>query len=200
MQTIQSFIEEQLRESSRVKAEMEKTLSGSIREAHEVIVRALSHGGKILLCGNGGSAADCQHIAAELVGRFRLNRPALPAVALTTDTSILTAVANDWAFEQIFSRQVEALGEKGDVLMAFSTSGKSPNVVHAMMKAAEKGMCSIALTGNMPGPVSKLAQVWIRIPCDDVPRVQEGHITVGHILCDLVERRFFEKKASGKPR
>jgi D-sedoheptulose 7-phosphate isomerase len=188
-----SLIEEQLRESGRLKLAMAESTVESIQKAVESVVRALQSGGKVLLCGNGGSAADSQHIASELVGRFRLNRGGIPAIALTTDTSILTAVGNDYGFEDVFRRQVEALGEKGDVLIGMSTSGKSRNVVLAMDLAREMGMVVIAFVGGDGGPVVDAADVVVQVPSTVTPRIQEGHITVGHILCDLVERFLFDK-------
>jgi D-sedoheptulose 7-phosphate isomerase len=157
-------------------------------KAIESVIHALQSGGKVLLCGNGGSAADSQHIAAELVGRFKKDRKGMPAIALTTDTSILTSVANDFGYEEVFRRQVEALGEGGDVLIGISTSGRSKNVVLAIQKAREMGIVTVALIGGDTGPVSDAADMTVSIPSPDTPRIQEGHITFGHILCDLVER------------
>ena len=169
----------------------------SIAGAAERIVAAMQRGGKLLLCGNGGSAADCQHIAAELTGRFGKHpRPGLPAIALTTDTSALTAIANDFSYEQIFSRQVEALGRPGDVLIAISTSGKSPNVVRACEQARAQGLLTVALCGPGGGPVGALADVCICVPGPSSERIQELHITVGHILCDVIDRAF----SAGAPR
>lgn len=193
MELKSSLIEEQLRESARLKAAMAESTVEAIQKAVESVVQALQSGGKVLLCGNGGSAADCQHIASELVGRFRLNRAGMPAIALTTDTSILTSVGNDYDFEDVFRRQVEALGKEGDVLIGMSTSGKSRNVVLAMERAKEMGMVVIAFVGGNEGPVVDAADVAVRVPSTVTPRIQEGHITAGHILCDLVERFFFDK-------
>jgi len=151
----------------------------------------------VLLCGNGGSAADCQHVAAELVSRLTRDseRPGLPAIALTTDTSFLTAYANDCGFEGVFARQVEALGRPGDVLIGISTSGNSPNVLRAVELAREKGMRSIALTGQ-GGRLAKLADVAVSVPSDDTRHIQEAHLAVEHVLCLLVEESLF---AAGSP-
>jgi D-sedoheptulose 7-phosphate isomerase len=163
----------------------------AIAAAAQRIVVALVQGGKLLLCGNGGSAADCQHIAAELTGRFSgAARPALAAVSLTTDTSALTAIANDLGYEQVFARQVEALGRAGDVLLAISTSGRSPNIIKAAESARARGMGVIALTGPSGGPLQAVADLCICAPGRTTDRIQELHITVGHVLCDLVERAF----------
>jgi D-sedoheptulose 7-phosphate isomerase len=163
----------------------------AIAVAGALVVGALRSGGKLLLCGNGGSAADCQHIAAELTGRFSKSpRPALAAVALTTDSSALTAIANDFGYEQVFSRQVEALGRPGDVLLAISTSGRSPNVLRAAERAGQLGLTVVALVGPQPSELGALAAITICAPGSTTDRIQELHLTVGHILCDLVDRAF----------
>jgi len=157
----------------------------------EAIARAMAAtlraGGKILWCGNGGSAADSQHLAAEIVGRFRRERRALPSVALTTDTSILTAVANDYGYEAVFSRQVEALGAAGDLLVAISTSGNSPNVVAALKAARELGMVTVGFTGAGGGRMASLCDHLLSIAAPETARVQEAHILAGHMLCDWIE-------------
>ena len=188
MESLHKIIENQLRASAELKRKMADTVVDSMLQAIETVIHALQSGGKVLLFGNGGSAADSQHIAAELVGRFKKDRKGMPAIALTTDTSILTSVANDFGYEEIFRRQVEALGEQGDVLIGISTSGRSKNVVLAIQKAREMGIVTIALIGEAMGPVSDAADITVSIPSTDTPRIQEGHITFGHILCDLVER------------
>jgi D-sedoheptulose 7-phosphate isomerase len=154
--------------------------------AHE-IARALAGGGKVLLFGNGGSAADAQHIAAELVGRFRRDRRPLAAVALTTDSSILTALANDYGYEQVFARQVRALGRPGDIAIGISTSGNSPNVIEAIAAARELGLVTAALTGRDGGRLGPAVQFHLNVPHELTERVQEVHIMVGHIVCQLVE-------------
>lgn len=186
-------IEAQLLESAEVKRRMAEELPQSVIDASEAIVAALSSGGKVLLCGNGGSAADCQHIAGELVGRLvagRERRP-LPAVALTTDTSCLTALSNDYGFEQVFSRQVEALGNKGDILIAISTSGNSENVILAVRKAKEMGVKTIGFLGGTGGKLRDLVDLPIVVPSGNSQRIQEGHITMGHVVCDVVEQMLF---------
>ncbi|NBC48714.1 MAG: SIS domain-containing protein [Gammaproteobacteria bacterium] len=150
---------------------------------------AIARGGRVLWIGNGGSAADCQHLAAELVGRFERERSGLPAIALTTDTAVLTSVANDYGFESIFARQVEALGRPGDVLIGLSTSGKSPNVLRAMARAGELGLYRVGLTGADGGELRHCCELWLGVPSCRTARIQEAHMLVGHILCDLVERR-----------
>jgi D-sedoheptulose 7-phosphate isomerase len=189
-----SMIRTHLSASAKVIQKMEKSCVDDIFEITERIIEALRDGKKVLLCGNGGSAADSQHIAAELVCRFQMNRPALTAIALTTDTSILTAVGNDFGFETLFSRQVEGLGREGDILIGLSTSGSSKNVALAMHRAKQRGLVTIAFVGENPGPVSESADVVLRIPSKITARIQEGHATVGHIICDLVEKDLFEKE------
>lgn len=148
---------------------------------------ALRSGKKILFCGNGGSAADAQHLAAELVGRYEKNRKALPAIALTTDTSVLTAVGNDFGFDEVYARQVEALGNMGDVIIAISTSGNSNNVVRAVEAARAKGMHTIAFTGASGGKLKEICDLIYAVPSDITARIQEMHILGGHIICELVE-------------
>jgi D-sedoheptulose 7-phosphate isomerase len=159
-----------------------------IRDAASAIVTALRSGGKLLLFGNGGSAADAQHVAAELVGRFQHERGALAAVALTSDTSILTAIANDAGYDRVFARQIEALGREGDVAFGISTSGRSENVVLGLRAAAARGLQTIALTARDGGPVGGAAGIHINVPSDSTPRAQEVHRTLLHILCEIVER------------
>jgi D-sedoheptulose 7-phosphate isomerase len=159
----------------------------------ELIVATYQNGGKVLIAGNGGSAADAQHIAAELVSRFSFERPALPAMALTTDTSILTAISNDYGYESLFSRQLEASGRPGDVFIAISTSGNSPNIVRALETAAGIGLISVGLTGATGGKMADLCRYCLNIPSTDTPRIQEGHITIGHILCASTEQALFGK-------
>lgn len=164
-------------------------------EAVEVVaqrcISALRGGKKILFAGNGGSAADCQHLAGELVSRFAFDRPGLPAVALTTDTSVLTAIGNDYGYEKLFARQIQALGVTGDVLFALSTSGNSPNVLAALQAAREKGLVTVGLTGTSGGQMPGLCDHCIYIPSNDTPKIQEGHIVVGHIVCGLIESALF---------
>lgn len=185
-------IRELARESVRVKERFFEERAEDVARAAELMIAALRSGRKILLFGNGGSAADAQHIAAELVNRYRRSRPALAAVALTTDASVLTSIANDVAFEEVFSRQIEALGEPGDVAIAISTSGRSPNVVRAVETARRLGLRTIGLLGRDGGLVAPLVDVPLIVPIEETPRIQEVHITLGHILCELIEDAFSE--------
>lgn len=153
--------------------------------------QALRAGNKLLFIGNGGSAADAQHLAAELVVRFKLTRRGLPALALTVDSSALTAIGNDFGFDQLFSRQVEALGAEGDVLIALTTSGNSENVLRAVPVAQAMGIQVVAMTGASGGKIATIADVCLRMPSDDTPRIQEAHTLLGHMLCDLLEQRMF---------
>ena len=157
----------------------------------ELCEQALGAGKKLLFIGNGGSAADAQHLAAELVVRFKLNRRGLPALALTVDSSALTAIGNDFGFDQLFSRQVEALGQPGDVLIALTTSGNSENVVKAVPVAQSLGIRVVAMTGASGGKIADMADMCLRMPSDDTPRIQEAHTLLGHMLCDLLEKRMF---------
>lgn len=161
-----------------------------VLDAAAAIVESLRRGGKLLVFGNGGSAADAQHVAAELVGRFQRERAALSVVALTTDTSVLTSVGNDWAFDRVFARQIEALGREGDVALGISTSGASPNVVAALLSARARALRTVALTGRDGGAVGRAAQIHVNVPSDSTPRVQEVHRTLLHVMCELVERAF----------
>jgi D-sedoheptulose 7-phosphate isomerase len=185
--TAASLIQKRLAESADVKIATAHSCAGAIENAAEIVSVTLRNGGKVLLCGNGGSASDCQHIAAELVGRFRTDRRGLPALALTADTSVLTSVGNDLGFEKVFSRQVEASGRAGDVLIGVSTSARSKNVIEAMILAREIGLSTIAFVGLRDGPVVRQADVVIKVPSSETPRIQEAHITIGHIICELIE-------------
>ena len=162
-----------------------------IMNAANICIDALKSNNKILLAGNGGSAADSQHIAAELVGRFYINREALPAIALTTDTSAITAIGNDFGFENIFSRQLEALGNKGDVFIGFSTSGNSENIIRAAKFSKENEIKVIAVTGSSGGKLIDVNDIIIKSPSDDIPRIQETHIMIGHIICEIIEKEIF---------
>lgn len=183
-----------LLESAEIKRQVATKCLDSILEAANIMTKSLQSGGKILLCGNGGSAADCQHIAAEFVNYLRkdFQRPGIPAIALTTDTSFLTAYANDCNFEGIFARQVETLGQPGDVLIGISTSGNSPNVIKAVMSAKDKQINSIALTGA-GGKLINIADITIAVPSNNTQYIQESHIAIEHILCTLVEQQLFNQ-------
>ncbi len=183
----------QIDSHQRVMESVKGELAPKIAAVADLLVDALGKGKKLLVMGNGGSAADAQHFAAEIVGRFKMERRGLPAVALTTDSSILTAIGNDYGFEQIFRRQIEALACEGDVVVGISTSGTSRNVHGALLLARELGCRTIGLLGKDGGTIREIVDVDITVSCDDTPRVQEGHITIIHIICDLVERGLFGK-------
>jgi len=189
------FIIDSLNESSETKLKIRDQLTNDILKAVDLLSACYNSGNKLLLCGNGGSAADCQHIATELMIRLshHIQRPALPAIALTTDTSNLTAGGNDIGFENVFARNVEGLGSKGDVLLAISTSGNSPNVVKAVDMAHKKGMKVIGFLGGSGGKLKDVVDLPIAIPSSNVQRIQEGHITVAHIICELVENKLYGK-------
>ncbi len=165
-----------------------------ILTAAKEIIQCYKQGGKLLFCGNGGSAADAQHLSAELSGRFYYDRPPLSAEALHVNTSYLTAVANDYSFNEVYARMVRAVGNKGDILVGLSTSGNSENIVKAFIEAKEKGMITIALTGITGGELKEKSQILLNIPSKDTPRIQESHIMIGHILCQLVEAELFPKE------
>ena len=165
--------------------------SNNIEKAANLIIDTIKTNNKIMFCGNGGSAADSQHLSAELIGRYRINRDPLPAVALTTDTSTITAIANDFSFEEIFSRQIRSIGVEGDVLYAVSTSGNSKNIIEAIKVSAEMGLKIIGLTGIDGGKMNGLCSELIKVPAETPDRIQELHIAVGQIICDLVEKKFF---------
>jgi D-sedoheptulose 7-phosphate isomerase len=168
-------------------------LAPRIEEAAQAIIKTYQKEGKILLFGNGGSAADAQHLAAELVSRFYKERAALPAIALTTNSSIITAISNDYSYEQIFARQIQALAKPGDCVIAITTSGKSPNVIEGV-KEAKKGGCScIGLIGGEPSELSSFSDIIIAVPSKDTPRIQEAHILIGHIICQLIEEKLFNE-------
>lgn len=193
------------RMSDFIQAEFDKTLAnfnamaadaalrGQIVEAVALCTDALRAGNKLLFAGNGGSAADAQHWAGELVSRFYYDRPGLPAIALTTDTSILTAIGNDYGYDYTFARQVEALGREGDVLVAISTSGRSKNILRALDAAEERGVRVIGFTGAGGGDMAARCAVCFRVPSDETPRIQEGHEFIGHLLCALIESEMFPR-------
>lgn len=186
------LVQDQLEESIALKSKVTQ-LSEKIVEISEVLADCIKNGGKILLCGNGGSAADAQHFAGELVVRISSDytRQALPAITLSSDNFILTACANDFGFEQVFSRQIEALGKPEDILVCISTSGNSPNLIQATQKAKEKKMKTVALLGKDGGRLKNLADFSIVVPSNAIPRIQETHICICHILCALIEKELF---------
>ena len=187
--TPRSLLERSLQEHLDAIQNLLRTRLDQIEQAGEMICEALTSGHKILLCGNGGSAADAQHIAAELVGKYEMERPGLPAVALTTDTSALTALSNDYGYEQVFARQVRALASAGDVLIAISTSGGSANVIEAAKAAKDRGCKTIALIGDIPGPLPSQCDLTVSVPSQRTSRIQEAHITIGHVWCEMVDAK-----------
>lgn len=189
------FIVDSLNESSETKLKIKNELQVELLKAIELLTECYKKGNKLLLCGNGGSAADCQHIATEMMVRLshHIQRPALPAIALTTDTSNLTAGGNDIGFENVFARNVEGLGIKGDVLLAISTSGNSPNIIKAVEMAHKKEMKVIGFLGGNGGKLKNIVDLPIVIPSSNVQRIQEGHITIAHIICELVEDKLYGK-------
>jgi D-sedoheptulose 7-phosphate isomerase len=184
-------IRSQLASHRKVIEEIERKLPRTISTIASLISDALKDGNKILLMGNGGSAADAQHMAAEIVGRFSMERRALPAISLAADTSIITALGNDYGFDTVFRRQVEALAAEGDVVIGISTSGSSPNVREALLKAGEMGCRTVGILGKGGGNIKDCVEIPLIVPGEETPRIQEGHITVIHIICDLVEKRLF---------
>lgn len=188
MSEILRKIKHQLHESSEIIRLIAETSSDQIAEVAMLMVDCMRSGGKVIFFGNGGSASDAQHLAGELVGRFRMERNAFPALSLTTNTSIITAVANDYGYDMVFARQVEALGRKTDLIVGISTSGNSPNVVEGIRKAKQIGAKTIGLTGRDGGKIAEIADIVLTVPSSDTPRIQEAHITIGHIICDIVEK------------
>lgn len=170
---------------------LDDKLMQTVKDCVYILVTAFKNGNKVLFCGNGGSAADAQHLAAELSGRFYTDRDALPAEALHCNTSYITAIGNDYGYDVIYSRLLKGIGQKGDVLVGLSTSGNSKNILLAFEVAKEKGMTTIAFTGESGGKLKKLADYLINVPSDDTPRIQESHIMLGHIICELTEEQVF---------
>ncbi len=167
--------------------------SGKILQAAELIAASFNNGGKLLIFGNGGSAADAQHMAAEFVNRFKIERPPLPALALTTDTSVLTSISNDYSFDEVFVKQLKALGVEGDIALGISTSGNSPNVVEAVRVAKKQNMITLALTGGEGGALAQEADLALCVPTDETPIIQEVHLMAEHLICDLVDAMLFLK-------
>lgn len=190
---MKQYIKNQIKSSYKTKQKIyeNELLLDILVDVATQCVDVYKKGKKTMLAGNGGSAADAQHIAAELVGRYGFNRPSLPSLALTTDTSCLTAIGNDYGYDQVFSRQLEGMGQEGDLFIGISTSGNSLNIINAFKSAKEKNITTVALTGRDGGEMAKMADVAIVIPSNDTPRIQESHILVGHILCDIIEKEMF---------
>ncbi len=191
---MEELIVKRFEESFEVKERFLKENLSKLLEGVQLIARAFQSGNKLFFFGNGGSAADAQHLAAEFVNRYILQRSPLPAIALTTDTSILTSVSNDLSFDEIFSKQLRALGRRGDVAIGISTSGNSSNVIRAFEVAKEMGMKTVALTGNDGGRLSKISDLSLIVPSSSTPRIQEAHILIGHLLCEMVEQILFSKR------
>jgi len=191
-----NIIAKALKEGLRVKEDFIKKNTSKLIHLAEHISKTFKNDRKLMICGNGGSAADAQHLAAEFVNRFQLERPPLPALALTTDTSIITSVANDYRYEEVFSKQIKALGVKGDILLAISTSGRSGNILTAIITAKEKGLYTVGLIGGDGGEMLKLVDLALVVESDQTPRVQEAHILAGHIICELVDYILFQKDSS----
>ncbi len=185
---ILNIVRNEIEDSIFLFKEVKESLKDEIIESAKIIINSIKKGNKLLICGNGGSAADSQHFAAELVGRFKKDRKALPAISLTVDTSILTAWSNDYSFDTVFSRQVEAVGKKGDVLFGISTSGNSQNVIEAFKIANKTGIYTIALSGKDGCKMKKYAKLNIIVPANDTARIQEAHILIIHILCSIIEK------------
>jgi D-sedoheptulose 7-phosphate isomerase len=187
--TISSIIQSSIDVKQSLLAD--ETLINTIATCVDIITTAFKNGNKVLFCGNGGSAADAQHLAAEFSGRFYTDRHALPAEALHVNTSYLTAVANDYSFDVVYSRMITGIGNKGDVLIGLSTSGNSNNIINAMEAAKKKGMTTIGFTGASGGKMKDVCELLLNVPSTDTPRIQESHILVGHIICELVEKAYF---------
>lgn len=189
-----NYISDQIKSSIDVKEKIyeNNTLINQIEIISKMIVDTYRNGNKVLLAGNGGSAADAQHIAGELVSKLFIDRPGLPAIALSTDTSILTAIGNDYGYEKIFERQIQANGVSGDMFIGISTSGNSPNIVLALKECKKKNIITISLTGKDGGETEKISDYCIKVPSKITPRIQESHILIGHIICSIVEKSMFE--------
>jgi D-sedoheptulose 7-phosphate isomerase len=189
------FIRQQIEESVNVKNLIleDRMIQRSIREAAAVCSKSLKKGNKIIFAGNGGSAADAQHLAGELVNRFGFERPGLAAIAITTDTSVITSISNDYGFDKLFARQLEAIGKKGDVLISLSTSGNSVNIIEGIKEAKKAGIFTIGFTGKTGGKMGRLCDLTVKVPSEETPRIQEVHILIGHIICSSVENTLFRK-------
>ncbi|RAX53681.1 D-sedoheptulose 7-phosphate isomerase [Helicobacter sp. 11-8110] len=195
MEIVNSYIKEHFEDSIAVKTKIlnDEKLLELIKKVALETTKAYKEGKKTLLAGNGGSAADAQHIAGEFVSRFYFDRPGIPSIALTTDTSILTAIGNDYGYEKLFSRQVQAQGVEGDIFIGISTSGNSANIIEALKVCKEKGILSVGLTGESGGKMNELCDYCIKVPSNKTPRIQESHILIGHIICAIVEEELFGK-------
>ena len=190
---MKSYIKNQIKKSYETKQAIynDEVLLQKLEEVSKKCVELYKVGKKTILAGNGGSAADAQHIAAEMVGRYGFDRPSLPSLALTTDTSALTAIGNDYGYDQVFSRQLDGMGQDGDLFIGISTSGNSKNLINAFEVAKKKNILSVALVGKDGGEMAKLADIALVVPSDSTPRIQESHILIGHIICDIIEKEIF---------
>jgi D-sedoheptulose 7-phosphate isomerase len=195
---MKNYIKDQIKKSFETKQAIyqNEELLNKIVEVCKLCVELYKGKNKTILAGNGGSAADAQHIAAELVGRYGFDRPSIPSLALTTDTSCLTAIGNDYGYDKVFSRQLEGMGQSGDIFIGISTSGNSKNIINAFEVAKEKGIKTIALVGRDGGEMAKIADIALVIPSDSTPRIQESHILIGHIICDIIEKETFGRGVS----
>lgn len=196
MTSMEEALHKIVEESQRVQSEFFKLSTAEILEVAVTIGNHLKTGSKVLLFGNGGSSADAQHIAAEFIGRFLAERSAMPAIALSADTAVLTAIANDFGYHRVFARQLEALAKKGDTAIAISTSGNSANVLAGLAVAKDKGLYTIGLTGETGGEMEKLVDVLFRVPSTSTPRIQEAHRLIGHVLCELIDHHLFPEAYS----
>jgi len=195
---MKDLIVKRIKDSIEVKEKilLNKKLLESIEKSAFLLIDAIKKGNKVIFCGNGGSAADAQHLSAELLGKFYIDRKALPSISLTVNSSVLTAVGNDFSYEKVFIRQLEGIGNKGDILVGISTSGNSRNIIEAFKYAQTNEIITIALTGESGGKLKDYADILINVPSNDTPRIQESHITIGHIICEIVEKVVFEKAGS----
>ncbi len=190
---MKEYIKQQIKKSYETKQNIyeDEALLNNIQTVAKKCVQLYRGDKKTILAGNGGSAADAQHIAAEMVGRYGFDRPSLPSLALTTDTSALTAIGNDYGYDKVFSRQLEGMGQKGDIFIGISTSGNSLNIVEAFEVAKKKNIFTVALVGRDGGEMAKIADISLIVPSDSTPRIQESHILIGHIICDIIEKEIF---------
>ncbi|MCD6173814.1 MAG: D-sedoheptulose 7-phosphate isomerase [Sulfurimonas sp.] len=195
---MKEYIKNQIKKSYETKQAIYKNeeLLNKIEEVSRKCVELYKGNNKTILAGNGGSAADAQHIAAELVGRYGFDRPSLPSLALTTDTSAITAIGNDYGYDQVFSRQLEGMGQDGDIFIGISTSGNSVNIIKAFESAKKKNIMTVALVGRDGGEMAKIADIALIVPSDSTPRIQESHILIGHIICDIIEKEIFANGVS----
>lgn len=192
---MKTFIKEQIKNSYQTKQKLleDKLIIETIKQVAEITIQAYNNGNKTLIAGNGGSAADAQHMAGEFVSRFYFDRPGLASIALTTDTSILTAIGNDYGYERVFARQIQAQGNRGDIFFGISTSGNSPNIIEAIEECKEKGIVTVGLVGEKVCKMDEICDYIIKVPSSETPRIQESHLLIEHMICALVEEAIFGK-------